>query len=340
VKQKLAITYLLEDTGLFGGVKVVIHQANMLASRGHAVSVVSKGDRPDWYPLVAEFRRVADFEPASLPPADVTVATFWTTIRAAAAFGRAVHFCQGFEAALDHNQADHEAIVAAYQTPIPCLAVSSSLAELVRQRFGRFVRIVPPALERYWGPSLRLRPHRVPRVVVMHPIEFYMKGVPVALAAVQELRADGVRCRLVRVSQWPLGDAERALVAPDEFYRHIEPTQVARLLRGADLLLAPSWEQEGFGLPVLEAMACGVPVVASDIPSFREFAGDAATLVPFDDPQAFADAARAILHDPRRWRGLRRRGLAVAKGFSEKLVARTVEDAIHWAAEGRFASEP
>ena len=68
-------------------------------------------------------------------------------------------------------------------------------------------------------------------------------------------------------------------------------------MRGVDLVLAPSWEQEGFGLPVLEAMACGVPVVASEISAFRGFAGGAAVLVPFDRPDRFAAAAAELLGD-------------------------------------------
>ena len=61
----------------------------------------------------AEFSRITDFRAAVLPDADVTVATFWTTLEAAAgARGEAVHYCQGFEAACTHNTADHPAILA------------------------------------------------------------------------------------------------------------------------------------------------------------------------------------------------------------------------------------
>ena len=43
-----AVNYLLADTPLFGGTKVALHQANLLSRRGHAVTVVTPGERPDW----------------------------------------------------------------------------------------------------------------------------------------------------------------------------------------------------------------------------------------------------------------------------------------------------
>jgi glycosyltransferase involved in cell wall biosynthesis len=338
----LSVAYLLEDTALFGGVKIVLHQAELMARRGHDVTVVSKGERPGWFPLRVGFRQVPALEPRYLPKADVTVATFWTTIKAAAAVtsGTGVHYCQGFEGGFRHNRDDHAAIAEAYRLPIPCLALSPHLATLVSERFGRPSRVVPPALVSYWRPRWRWRPHRIPRGVIANPFEIEWKGVPTALAAVRMLRAQGSPCCLVRVSQWPLGNAERSLLEPDEFHHHLEPPRVAELFRGADLMLAPSWEDEGFGLPVLEAMATGLPVVASDISSFRAFAGTAAVLVPPDRPEAFAEAARATLGDPARWRTMRRRGLEAARGFSEERVAEIAEEALRWVAEGRWRSEP
>jgi hypothetical protein len=99
---RLTLHYLLADTALFGGTKVVLHQANLMAARGHRVTVASPAPAPAWYPLLARYRRVDDLERMDLGPADVTVATFWTTIAAAvravaAHGGEALHYCQGLE---------------------------------------------------------------------------------------------------------------------------------------------------------------------------------------------------------------------------------------------------
>lgn len=346
----LAVTYVFEQTTLFGGNKVPLHQANLMARRGHDVTVVSAGPPPDWYPLETRFLQLPaplGMAPGvALPPADVTVATFWTTIApaaaavAAAGSGQAVHFCQGFEASYTHNQAQHPAILAAYARPLPAMAVAPHLATLLERRFSRPARVVPQPLEPFWAPAPggRQAPGRAsgqaPRILVPSPFEIDWKGVATGLAAVRRLRRDGFDCRLVRLSQWPLTAAERELLAPDEYHHRLLPAEVARLLAGCDLVLAPSWEQEGFGLPALEAMACGVPVVASDVSCYRDYAAGAATLVPHDDPAAFAHAARALLTDPAAWQRARRAGLTTAGAYAEERAADVAERALAWVASG------
>lgn len=86
-------------------------------------------------------------------------------------------------------------------------------------------------------------------------------------------------------------DGERVQV------RGLTRGQVASLYRRAAVVLQPS-EAEGFGLPVVEALACGARVVASDIPVLREVGGPAAVYRPVGDVGAWAAAVGALLDDP------------------------------------------
>jgi glycosyltransferase involved in cell wall biosynthesis len=78
---------------------------------------------------------------------------------------------------------------------------------------------------------------------------------------------------------------------------YLATDDLARLVAGAAVLAFPSW-YEGFGLPALEALACGTPVVAADLPALREVLGDQAELVPPADAGALADALARVLEDP------------------------------------------
>ena len=87
--------------------------------------------------------------------------------------------------------------------------------------------------------------------------------------------------------------------------------------------MLPSLE-EGFGLPALEAMACGAPVVASNVSSLPEVAGDAAILVDPTDDEAIADGLRRVLTDDDLARRLRQRGRGRAARFTwEQTATRT-----------------
>lgn len=92
-------------------------------------------------------------------------------------------------------------------------------------------------------------------------------------------------------------ELERAASGADvRFVGAVAPEEVARLRAGAALALVPSRSAETFGLAAAEAMAAGVPVVASAVGALPELV-DAAALVPAGDPDALADAARARFAD-------------------------------------------
>ncbi|MFN2385894.1 MAG: glycosyltransferase family 4 protein [Thermoanaerobaculia bacterium] len=113
------------------------------------------------------------------------------------------------------------------------------------------------------------------------------------------------------------------------------PREVARdLYRAAEVFVYPSLV-EGFGLPVLEAMACGVPVVASTAEALREVGGGAALYAPADDVEALSAAIERALEDAPTRDRLRDAGPERARGFSwESAGTRTLAELAEAAAEG------
>ena len=92
-------------------------------------------------------------------------------------------------------------------------------------------------------------------------------------------------------------------------------------LYAAAAVLVTTTLHEGFGLPVLEAMARGVPVAATDLPVLREVAGDAAVWLDPQRPETIAGALRRLLGDPALAETLRARGRQRVAGFSWRAAA-------------------
>jgi len=134
-----------------------------------------------------------------------------------------------------------------------------------------------------------------------------------------------------------IGGEKRLSRTRTEHAQRLSPFAQVRLVRNLkedDLVLAYNCAAalvypslcEGFGLPLIEAMACGTPVIASDIPALRESCGDAAMLADPQNPSAFASAIEQVLCDQTFRKELICKGLERAKAFSwERAGRQTLE---------------
>ncbi|MDI7274750.1 MAG: glycosyltransferase family 1 protein [Anaerolineae bacterium] len=154
------------------------------------------------------------------------------------------------------------------------------------------------------------------------------KNLVTLLQAYSALRRAGCEQRLAIVGRtgWRSGGFWRALRELGLEREVCLPGYVAdvdlpALYSAADVFVFPSL-YEGFGLPVLEAMACGAPVVCSEAASLPEVAGDAALLVPPRDVAALTAALRRVLEDSSLRQTLGARGLARAREFTWERTAR------------------
>jgi glycosyltransferase involved in cell wall biosynthesis len=109
------------------------------------------------------------------------------------------------------------------------------------------------------------------------------------------------------------------------FFGFVPDKTLAVLYRLAAVFVFPSL-YEGFGLPPLEAMASGTPVVTSNLSSLPEVCGDAALLIDPHDPVAIAGAIRRVLTEPALRDDLRQRGLARVKEFSWERSVRRIRE--------------
>jgi glycosyltransferase involved in cell wall biosynthesis len=120
--------------------------------------------------------------------------------------------------------------------------------------------------------------------------------------------------------------ARSGLADAAQFLGHLAEEDLAVLYSHAGVFALPS-VYEGFGLPVLEAMACGAPVLCSNAGPLPEVAGDAAALLPPEDPDAWAGAIFTLLTNLREADELRQRGFARAAAFSWHAAAAATREA-------------
>ncbi len=231
------------------------------------------------------------------------------------------------------------------------LSVSEATAESIRAFYPAAaprIRVALNGVESVFGPpadptsardrAIRLLGTDAPFILVLGTNQPY-KGHEYAVRAFA--RAAVGNTRLVFVQRHGgrsgLGHLAKTLGIHDRvLFRDALPrADIITLLQSTLALFHPSLV-EGFGLPTLEAAACGAPVIASDIPVLREVLGDAALLTPPTDVAGFAKSIEQIISSADLRDELRARGLSRAAGFTWDACARTTLSTYREAAASRM----
>jgi glycosyltransferase involved in cell wall biosynthesis len=176
---------------------------------------------------------------------------------------------------------------------------------------------------------LGVNPHQ-PYILFVGTLE-PRKNVPLLFEALAEVRKDAdVQLLVVGGRGWldaPIqaAHARSGVGGAARFLGWLDQVDLAVLYSHARVFVLPSL-YEGFGLPVLEAMACGAPVVCSNAGPLPEVAGDAAILLPPHDAQAWAATIRRVMTDPGLAAELRSRGKNRASEFSWERSAQATRE--------------
>jgi phosphatidylinositol alpha-mannosyltransferase len=159
------------------------------------------------------------------------------------------------------------------------------------------------------------------------------KGVLDLLKAYRILRKTGCDCRLLLVGGGPQEREARRYVATRrlrgvEFLGRVTDDEKAQLYRTADVYVSPATGRESFGIVLLEAMAAGAPIVASDIHGYKGVVrrGREGLLVPPREPKQVAASVARLLRDPELAREMSEAGIRRAEEFSWPRVTAKVDD--------------
>ena len=264
--------------------------------------------------------------------------------------GRVVHLCQGYEPIDYRSRIKGEVIKerylrkgifsiflkyadilkfkkrireieSIYALPTIKAAVSRHLVELIERRFhqkcfliqnGIDPSIFYPHERRGWGENGRIK------ILSVGPMQVGFKGIPDTLQSIKILREKGIPLEFTRVSPYPPSESEEVGRVSDQYYMNLKEKEMGELYRNTDIFISSSLEGEGFGLPAMEALACGVPSILTEISSYKNFCGKIGLCLfrPTHRPDKIPEGVLTFIED----RGLREkcveRGMSVSKGFT------------------------
>jgi glycosyltransferase involved in cell wall biosynthesis len=354
----MRVTFVLAGADLSGGNRVISIYADRLQRRGHQVTIVSRVRRrvtlkaktraflrrqpipvnraswPSHFEALTgiEHRQIKEYRAITaddVPDGDVVIATWWETAEWVAGFpaskGAKAYFIQHYEA---HEGQDVQRVDATWRLPMHKIIIAQWLVEIAREKFGdRDVSLVPNAVDLEQFHAEARGKQAKPTVGLMYSIVGF-KGYDVSLKSIELARKAISDLRVVSFgNRKPI----RSLPLPADTDYTMQPAQdrIREIYSKCDVWLVAS-RSEGFGLPILEAMACRTPVIATPTGAAPELiAGGGGVLVPFEDPAAMASEIQRIVGLPeKQWQAMSEAAYATASRYTWEDATTLFEAAI------------
>jgi glycosyltransferase involved in cell wall biosynthesis len=363
----MRITFISAAPNLSGGQRVIAIYARQLAARGHRVEIVCmKRRHPSIVRTVKNFLRGrglprwsyrgpshyknydVDFRIVThsgtiverdIPDGDVLIATWWETAEAAAnlpkAKGVKVYFVQGHEV-FSYLPVDRSA--ATYRLPFRKIVVSNWLSDVMRDTYSDAEStIVPNAVDTEMFHAQVRQANVEPIIGMMYSTE-RIKGSELCIQAIRIAR--NVIPEITTVAFGHNMPIDQSLISTfDNFYMAPPQERLREIYGGCRAWLFGS-SSEGFGLPILEAMACRTPVIATPAGAAPELIGrGGGILLKANDP---IEMAKAIVHIVRmptaEWQVMSNAAFRTATSYSWSDAAIQFEAALQAAVSRKWKS--
>lgn len=354
----MKIGYFVRNIGVSGGVKSMLQHVGMLRDMGYDAILITEKVKKDWC-LQTEPCMVKDKNLRDLPNCHIYVGTAYNDIKRLydAKKGRVVHYCQGYEPTEYRSRINGEFISERYERrglfssvgrfidnmkfrkrikeiesiyalPTIKAGLSPHLVRLIKERYEQECHIIQGGIDdrvfnarerKPWGLRGKIR------ILCVGSMFVGFKGIPDTYDAIEILKKRGLDLEFIRVSPAPATKREAEGGIVDRYYVGLNEAEMAALYKETDIYISTSLEGEGLGYPAIEALACGVPSILTEIPSYQDLdeKRDFACFVPVHSPDLVAEGIIKIIEDSEFRNRCIQRGFEVAKGYT---LERTKKD--------------
>jgi glycosyltransferase involved in cell wall biosynthesis len=342
VNNKLKIAYVLPHKNLTGGLKMLIEQIKWLKSRGHTVDIYLKTDSettsalPDWNKIAADRDVVIPInEPFDhyIKGYDVIVAGWFSLLPELIKCDSPVMYWeQGSEWFFgDFKNSPitlkcRQMMNTIYSLPCVLSSVSNFVADVFQNRYGRKTAVIPNGIDTdIFYPT---EPPDENCILLVGNPALTFKGFDDALRALDLLWKSGYKFKVNWICQ--MKPSVSGIGFPLHFIVNPSQKDLPEYYRQADIALFTSW-YEGFGMPPLEAMACGVPAICTRCGGTDMYIrpSENALVVPACDIGGMAAAAAFLLEDKKARKALSVNGRKTALDFSSENSLSKLEDLLY-----------
>lgn len=329
-KGQVRVIYVLQTSGLSGGIKIVLEHANLLKERGFAPEVWSLDGKTNW-DLHVPHRTFANYDLLTKALAQeeaVKVATWWETAQpvwlASVSKGVPVYFIQEFETWFYPNDARAQhAVMACYRFEFNNLTTSEYNEQELRTLHLLTERI-PCGIDLKTYKPLKGAKRRNDVVLALGRT-FFQKNFKFTLAGWKALGQK-------RPHLWLYGQEKDMEKLDERITYHLKPTngEVNKMFNEATIFVQTSYH-EGFSLPPLEAMAAGCPAILTDSHGNRDYVEDGKNclMVEQGNIPALKKALQKLLDDPRLREQLSKNGIKTAQKYGWPKIADRLTDYYH-----------
>jgi len=358
----MKIVYAIRHVGLTGGVKVFFQHVELLRNMGHKVYLITRFIDEEWgFKVTPEI--VPSFDERHVPEADGIVVTMPKDVETLwrIAEKRKIplfHFLQGFEPdyVLERIRGDVvpekfrfdnlitkikyrgkiwvwkrklKRFDSLYKLPTVKIAIAPHLVASVEKRFNMHCYLLPNGIDQrvFYPKQAELDYSGMLKILSVGNSNIEYKAIRDIIEAVRILKNEGRNIFFTRVSPADIPEVEKNSGVVDRFFIRISEAEMADLYRESHILIAASTEIEGFGLPPVEAMASGTPIILTRVSPFLAFdvSHDYAYFVDVHKPQEIAKGVVEIAQNKTLRDSIIRRGFEAAQKYSLERTGNILE---------------